>query len=309
MGTELFSERLVPARPLEGGNSARAALMFTLAIVFLLALGLLIHHDSLDDETIVQAVEIPALRWWIALLWLAIIVDALLGVFTAPDGWKAAGKRALLVALLPPLRMTVASAWPMTSIWLPWAGWRRVDADLYEQMERDLALPMLAVSLLILPVVVLEWFFKDLLARQLVLAMAVNLGTALIWFAFAVEFILLLTVAERKLRYCAQNWINIVIILLPLVAFLRSLRLFRVLRVAKAGKLLRAYRLRSLWTRAYRLVLLLNLIERALHRKPERYLSHLEGKAREKERELAVLRAKIAELRERLAATDAARDH
>ncbi|MDX1607506.1 MAG: hypothetical protein R3202_15040, partial [Candidatus Competibacterales bacterium] len=134
------------------------------------------------------------------------------------------------------------------------------------------------------------------------LAVSLHLGTAFIWFAFAAEFILMVSVAENKLKYCKQNWINIVIILLPLVAFLRTLRLFRLLRAARAGRLLRAYRLRGLLSRAQRIALLLNLIERILHRNPEKLLNTLREREREKQRELDQLREKIRTVEAEMAA-------
>jgi len=117
--------------------------------------------------------------------------------------------------------------------------------------------------------------------------------TALIWFSFALEFILLVSLAEKKLAFCKRHWINIVIILLPLLAFLRSLQLFRFLRMAKAGKLMRAYRLKGLATRMAKLATIFNLIDRLLSRSPEKYQAHLRDKIAEKEEELAELNSKL----------------
>lgn len=119
--------------------------------------------------------------------------------------------------------------------------------------------------------------------------------TALIWFSFAFEFILMVSLADKKLAFCKKNWINIVIILLPLLAFLRSLQLFRFLRMAKAGKLMRAYRLKGLATRMAKLATVFNLIERMLSRNPDKYDAHLREKIAEKEEELAELNIKLAE--------------
>jgi voltage-gated potassium channel len=117
--------------------------------------------------------------------------------------------------------------------------------------------------------------------------------TAMVWFAFTYEFLLMVSVAEHKIDFCKAHWINLVIILLPLVAFLRTLRLFRFLRAAKAGKLMRAYRLRGVTTRAIRLALVFNLMERLMQRSPEKYRLHLEEQIREKEEELAQLKLKL----------------
>ncbi len=117
--------------------------------------------------------------------------------------------------------------------------------------------------------------------------------TALIWFSFALEFIVLVSLAEKKVVYCKKNWINLVIILLPFLAFLRSLQLFRFLRMARAGKLMRAYRLRGLFRRALKFVVFFNLIDRVMARNPEEYNAHLHEKIAEKEAELIKLKSKL----------------
>ncbi len=127
------------------------------------------------------------------------------------------------------------------------------------------------------------------------LEVVIWLVTAAIWLSFALEFILLVSLAEKKIEFCKKHWINLVIILLPLLAFLRSLQLFRFLRMAKAGRLMRIYRLRGLITRVAKLAMVFNLIERLLSRNPDKYGIHLREQISEKEDELADLRAKLAE--------------
>jgi voltage-gated potassium channel len=163
-------------------------------------------------------------------------------------------------------------------------------------LEFKLTLPMLIITLLILPVMAVELLMAEQLEQSIVLAAAVHHTTSIIWVAFTAEFILLVSVAQKKLDYCKKNWINIVIIVLPLVAFLRTLRLFRIFKLAKAGKLARAYRLRGLLVRAQRLAMLFNLIERFLHRNPEKYLVTLREREENKRAELAELQLKIQNL-------------
>lgn len=130
-----------------------------------------------------------------------------------------------------------------------------------------------------------------------VLEWTIYLITALIWFSFALEFVLLVSLAEKKLAFCKKHWINIVIILLPLLAFLRSFQIFRFLRMARAGKLMRAYRLKGLVTRIAKLAVLFNLVERMLSRDPEKYTAHLDEKIADAEAELEALRARRAEVK------------
>jgi voltage-gated potassium channel len=256
-------------------------------------------HGGISEDFSALAWHLPWLPWAFLALWLAIAVEALLGFAGAPDKPHPALRRLLLVLLLPPLRLTINPAVADRVIWLPKQGWQPLGRPLYSQLERRLALPMLLITLLILPVVGAEIFFHDHIANAPALALLLHLVTALIWFAFALEFILLVSVTDRKLEYCKHHWINIVIIVLPLVAFLRTLQFLRFLRLTKASKLARAYRLRGVFARALRLALVLNLIERVLARRPERYIRHLEQKILDKEEELRELRAKLAQARER----------
>jgi voltage-gated potassium channel len=67
----------------------------------------------------------------------------------------------------------------------------------------------------------------------------------------------------------------------------------------RAGKLLRAYRLRGLWTRLWRLALLFNLLDRLQQRDPAKYCASLEKRIADLEEKLAELRAKLAEQHEK----------
>lgn len=164
-------------------------------------------------------------------------------------------------------------------------------------MELSMAVPMLLITMLIIPVLLVEYAFKDLPERPIV-ALSLHMMTALIWFAFAMEFILLLGVADKKLHYCKRHWVNLVIIILPMIAFFRVLRILRVGRLARLGKMLRAYRLRGFQMRALRVVMLFNLVERFLReRQPERYLKHLEARIVDKEQELEHLHCRAEEVR------------
>ena len=274
-------------------TTARAMVMYTLALLFLCLTGCVLPHGGVIDpisEFLTQAVWV---KWLLGLLWLIIAAEAAHGFLTASDAGKPALTRLLLICLLPPLRMTMSPAVPDSHIWLPREGWLRTGKAQLERLESRAALPMLFITLLILPVIGAETFFKNQLHQSPTLMLIVYLLTALIWVAFAFEFILLVSVAERKVDFCKANWLNIVIILLPLVAFLRTLRLFRFLRLANAGKLMRAYRLRGVMTRAMRLALIFSLLDRIKQRNPEKYRLHLEEKIQEKEAELEELRAKL----------------
>ncbi|NCF86693.1 MAG: hypothetical protein GWQ08_14365 [Verrucomicrobiaceae bacterium] len=113
---------------------------------------------------------------------------------------------------------------------------------------------------------------------------------------------ILLSLADKKLVYCKQHWINIAIILLPLFAFLR---VFRFLRL---GKFIRAYKMRGLISRTMRLAMVFNLIGRLMERNPEKYLLALADKVLEKKAEIQALEEKMDDLRDRLAKEKEAAD-
>lgn len=271
--------------------------MLGLASGFLLLIGLLLPHGDHAEgfrETLRQH---PGFGWTLVGLWGAIVLESLAGLFSASDSWTARVRRLALIALVPPLRMTVATGVADGWLWISGAGWRRSGAETTEKLEQKLAVPMLLVTLLVLPVLGAEFAAGDALEKHPSLALAVHFTTCLIWVAFTAEFIWMLSATPAKLAYCQKHWINLVIILLPLVAFLRVLNLFRFTRLLRAGKLLRAYRLRTLQSRLWRLALLFNLLERLQQRNPEKYCAGLEKKIGEMEAEAARLRGKLERFR------------
>ena len=301
--TEPVSEFVV-----EQERSQRAHAGFWLAVGFLLLVAQILPHGGTSDYVSELYLTNPWVLGGLSGLWVLIALEAIEGLRHADDGFIAAGKRCLLNCVVPPTRMTVATAWPSTRIWLPRIGWQWSSQELFTQLEFKLTLPMLIITLLILPVMAVELLMAKQLEQSTGLSLILHHTTAFIWAAFTAEFILLLSVAQKKLDYCKKNWINIVIIILPLVGFLRSLRLFRMFKLAKASKLARAYRLRGLLLRAQRLAMLFNLIERFLHRNPEKYLVTLREREQKKLEELSELQTKIRELEHLLAQRGTAKD-
>jgi len=381
----------------EAGNAdTRPKIMFFFALGFLALFAAILPHGGLAEVVSEILIGNSVVLVLLFGFWLLIAVEAITGYLAAPDKPKNAIFRLILVLLIPPFRITIAPRYPNKSVWIPKLNWLPTSKASVEDMEVRTGLPMLVMTLLILPVIAADFLIgpkpHDVLAaefdavsrmdtsannarlflmdenervvatlartdRQIregvdgewtvlgrpagedvstlsfgasdtfsfTTACAVTEGiyasgggalgfnglnkvancpptpleiimwfiTALIWFSFALEFILLVSLAEKKLAFCKKHWINIVIILLPLLAFLRSLQLFRFLRMAKAGKLMRAYRLKGLATRMAKLATIFNLIDRFLSRSPEKYDAHLRDKISEKEDELAELKSKL----------------
>jgi len=209
----------------------------------------------------------------------------------------------LLILICPALRMCARSPEMHDRIWLPGWGWRRCDRRLKRQLERRFSIPMMVVALMIMPILIIEFFLKDQVAQYDWLRLLLHVGTGVIWFAFAAEFILKISVAERKLQYCKEHWIDLAIILLPVISFLRSLsvartmRLTRLMRIQQLTKLGRAYRLRGIMIKAFRALVLLDLVERLFGGDPERRIAKLQYRADELEKQARLVRQKIARLR------------
>ena len=281
----------------QSGTVSHAPWTFWAAFAFLAALAVLLPHGSSDKLLTEQVLYHPAFPMALLAIWAALIAEAIRGWRRASDrdrNWK----RALLVALVPPFRMTISPRRPNEQVWLPKYGWQEVSTASVFEMEQRTAIPMLLATAMIVPVLIVDFGFADAVDDSVSLQLILSAMMAVIWFSFALEFVVMVSLAPKKLDYCKKHWINIVIIILPLVAFLRTLQMFRFLRMAQAGKLAKAYRLRGLITRSLKIALAFNLIERLMSINPERYAADLEEKIAEKEQELADLREKLEQVQQ-----------
>lgn len=210
--------------------------------------------------------------------------------------------QSLLVCLFPPFRMCAHNYDMEGKIWFPSLGWRTVDNELREQLEKAFSVPMVFIALAILPVLLVELGMREQVLTRPWLQFLLHASTGIIWFAFAAEFIVMVSVADNKLRYCKEHWIDLAIILLPFISFLRSLRAVRALRLARMAKVQqlskmgRIYRLRGLMMRAVRALMILELFSWIFRIGPEKRLRKLRDVLEEKEREVASLREEVARL-------------
>ncbi len=162
---------------------------------------------------------------------------------------------------------------------------------------------MLVVALLIMPILIIEFFLKDQVAAYDWLRIMLHVGTGVIWFAFACEFILMVSIAEKKIDYCKAHWIDLAIILLPLISFLRSLSVARTLklsnlmRVQQLTNLAQAYRLRGTAIKMLRVLIVFDLTERILRVSDESKIQRMEREVAEMEKQTRLLRQRIAKLK------------
>ncbi len=103
-----------------------------------------------------------------------------------------------------------------------------------------------------------------------------------------------------------QEDIDLAIILLPVISFLRSLRVVRAMRIARLAKIQqlskmgRLYRLRGLMMRALRALMILQLINRVFRVGPERQLPKFRLLLEEKQAEVHTLSRQIELLERRM---------
>lgn len=248
-------------------------------------------------------------------LWTLLAIWPLFWIEYALTIWPAGGNRGylpggfgrLLVCLAPPLRLAAASPDHGFQIWLPTYGWQHPGRQLSRGLERNFGKPMLAIALLILPILAIEYGMKGLLERHAWLQVLLHVSTGLIWFAFAVEFIIMVNATDRKLAYIKKHWVDLAIILLPLISFLRSLRALRLARLARVQKLVkigRIYRMRGLVMKLVRALLLYEVVHRLLGINPQKKLVRLRNEYDERLEDLEELRSEIRMLEKEVHRSD-----
>ncbi len=238
-----------------------------------------------------------------SIIWPFVILESIFHWLSRP--WDTTTRRyhffGLLFCICPSLRMCAKCPELGERIWLPGLGWRNPNRRLRHRLERQFSVPMIMIALLIMPVLIVEFFMKNQVAQHTWLRLALHISTGVIWFAFAAEFILMVSVADKKITYCKKHWIDLAIIVLPFISFLRSLRILRASRAAtllqfsQISKIARVYRLRGTAVRALRGLILLDLFAR-LGGNHERSICRMQRRLEELETEATLLRRKITRL-------------
>ncbi|MEM6469674.1 MAG: potassium channel protein [Planctomycetota bacterium] len=304
--------------------SRSEALMFSLAFVYLICASILVvvlvdlpglrerAKEILTDQAAEEAAADLVLNQVVnsclilmGVIWCIVTAEAVWHWSTR--SWEKAMRKhhlqGLLFCICPALRMCARSPEMNGRIWLPGLGWRQGGRRLQRQLERLFSVPMMIVALMIMPLLITEFFLKDQVAAYDWLRFLLHIGTGVIWFAFAAEFILMVSIAEKKIEYCKQHWIDLAIILLPLVSFLRTLslakatRLADLMRIQQLTKIARAYRLRGTAIKAFRVLVLFELTERLLRVSDDRKIAKLEKELGELKKQARVLRHKLAKLK------------
>ena len=111
-----------------------------------------------------------------------------------------------------------------------WRRYVRRDAagENYRFVEHKLELPMLVLSLMLIPIIVGPLLFE--MSTESLLALEV-VG-AVIWVAFVVQFLWLFYLAPERLQMVRTHKLDVLLVLLP---FLRSFQFLRFVRLAGAA--------------------------------------------------------------------------
>jgi len=256
-----------------------------------------VYRDHVIDISIQEIVVFAAV---LCGLWIVVVAELLSVVLRCESGrlrWRDY-RGQLWICLVPALRMVLRSKAMNDRIWFPVLGWHEVNRELRQKLERFFSVPMIVIALMILPVLIVEFFWSGSLKQgeHVWTLVLLDSCTVVIWVAFATEFIVMCAVAESKFAYCKTHWLDLAIILLPMISFARALRFARLARLGRLGRMSRLYRLRGLAIRAFRALLLLDVIARLIHRSPQKQLNKLLAILAEKEAEVADVRKEIARL-------------
>jgi voltage-gated potassium channel len=273
--------------------------MFWLAIAFLAISAGVIHRIGQGHTTLFEA---EVIVWSLLLLWPVFILDGLVRLVVCRRPAMPLSHALLsflLLCVAPPFRLGARSYADPERFWLPWAGWNRVDRALRVRLERFFSVPMIVIALMVLPLLAMEFFWLEAVRGHFLLSLALDVGSSIIWMAFTVEFVLMVSVSREKLWYCLRHWMDLAVVALPLVDFLpilRLIRLTRVLEVQQIMRLGRLFRLRGLLLKIWQAVLLLEMIQRLLGDYKKKRLQRLRDRLVEREEELTELRREIADL-------------
>ncbi|QDU79097.1 hypothetical protein Pla110_08010 [Polystyrenella longa] len=285
--------------------------MFLLGVVFLLFLAGFLHGTNLhilQGEEEMSPIEhfegfwsnplVVVCRWGMLLLWPCFLFEAIMHYRYKSPRWK----KAFYSVLFPPARIGAADFQTGKTVWLPFLGKTKINAGLRHRVSRGATFPMIIIALMVLPLLAVEHTWKGQIAEHPILSYLLRGGEGFIWFAFTFEFIVMLHIVEKKFQYCKSNWLDIAIILLPVLGFLRILRLGRLVqltsRIPQLGRMVQLYNMRGLIMRLWRAVLVFELLDRLLRGTPEKQLTRCQLQLQEKEAELKSLQEKMAALQE-----------
>ncbi|WP_375559451.1 hypothetical protein ACE193_17160 [Bernardetia sp. OM2101] len=287
----LIRQELPSISKLQMFENRFAPLMFWFSIVMLMLMGFIIMFSFSSEARFLVT---PLVLWQMTILYgilMVVPLAELLYVFHLKnkEGIKVSTNQLIfrVVAIpLMPLRMGARRLSDNDWLWIPFWRWSKCNDVLLEELKRKFSMPMIGIALLIIPILFIDLnktVGEQVAARIPDISLYLEAVQAFIWIAFTFEFILMFSVTRDKLDYCKANWIDLFIILLPLVSFLRTFRAIQ--GIARVNQLARAYRFRGVITKVREALVLADLVQRIMYPNPESQLRALQKKIQKNRRE------------------------
>lgn len=274
--------------------------MFSLALSTLALFAMLIYLGDLEQKKTIVKYSLWGLAILYPFFWIETLIHVCIGSrFLKQHVW---------FCIFPLTRIGCRDHVTGMQIWLPRLGWNEVNKQFERKLSRKFSIPMIAVALLVLPIIGMEYFYQETVAKNYGWRLVINISEAFIWASFTFEFVLMIMIVRAKVVYARKHWIDLAVILLPMLAFMRMLRLSSAVRFNQISRTAKVFRLRGLAMRLWRAFVALEIIEMLIYRNPELRLERLEQKFEMKMEEVAFLRVDIQRLRERVAKRQAAEE-
>ncbi len=206
--------------------------------------------------------------------------------------------RKFVVLVFPPLRIGAPHLLDPSILWLPFKGWSYRNEGLLKHLKEKFSVPMIVIALLIIPVLIIEWRFYEPVEEYLQtdLAFWLDMAQGFIWLAFTFEFIQMISISREKLTYAIENWVDLLIILLPFVAFIRTLQIIKITRLSQVA---RGYKLRGLFMKARQGVLFAGFLYRIMALK-EFQIKSIKKKLDKNQKEREILEEELVALHNRM---------
>lgn len=200
-----------------------------------------------------------------------------------------------IALIFPPVRLASRHLIQPELIWLPFYHWSKANEGLLKHIKQKFSIPMITIALLIIPVLIVEWKFYEEVSEllQTDLSFVLDMVQGFIWMAFAFEFILMISISNEKVHYAQQNWIDVLIILLPFIAFVRTMR---IIKIARLSQLARGYKLRALLMKARQGLFFASFFYRLLSIKPDFQINNLKRKLDRNQKEREAIEEDLIEL-------------
>jgi hypothetical protein len=290
-------------------ESLIAKLMFVITIIFLFLIALLIQYLQTDKgfELLPYSEQIITI---LLILWPIFFIERLLYLIFCDEKktWKSY-LSPLLVTLFPAIHLVTRPCGKQE--YILWSfRWQLVTPDLYTHIEKKFLYPILIISIIMIPFWITEIFYPNKLTTHPLFHHLINRGNALIWVLFVTEFFILFSIAEKRMDYLKKHWMEILIIILPMLALTRFILISRSLFFTKGAflfgmkiqRLLNIYRSRVVLNRVIRILIIIDIVKRFYQRRnPEKYLRRLQNQLTEKEKEITELKTQISEMEQLIA--------